>query len=308
MVPRRRGRGFLVLAAILIIAGLFAMFYGASPSGSHDTAAIPANDATSEYFTQYSWSVLSGGAVHGTFSVTDGTPITVFVYNDADYNAYVNGENLTGLYTVTAASGSIDLQVNGWNTYHIVFAHAPNYTSREQDVSVNLTSTGIDPGYFLGGLAATVIGAVVAVVASRRARRSAGGVPAGVLESRATYTPPPAAPPAPGTTASGDGAFRVPPPLPGAPEAASAPIGNIVVTVENRSSAAESVQLLVNGAAAASLSLSPGTSQVTTVTARLASAFGSMVSVQAITSSGRRAEESVFVGAGGTAQIQLRIG
>lgn len=321
MASRSRGRAFLILGAILIAGALIALLYATFPSGAQDTAPIAANDATTEYFTEYSFSVLAGGSIRGTFSVLNGTPVTVTVFNDADYGAYVSGQNLTGLYSVTAVTGTIDLQVSGWSTYHVVFAHAPGYGSQEQDVAVDLTSTGIDPTFFFAGLVAAVIGVVLVVVGVRRARRSTGPTPSGVLDSRATYLPTPAPPSGPDTTPSGDGVFRVPPPLPGTPEAeaappsasppapqGTAPTGDVVVTLENRASGPETVQLLVNGVAVTSLTLSPNTSQMTTVTARLASPFGSMVTIQAVTSGGRRAEQSVFVGARGTAQLSLRIG
>ncbi len=318
MASRRVVRILIVVGIVFVLAGLFLIFYAMSPSGSQDTAPIPPNDLSTqtEYFSEYDWSVLSGGTVQGTFTVTNGTPVSVFVFNDADYNAWTNGQNLTGLYNVTAASGTLDLQVSGWNTYHIVFAHGPGYGGQEQDVSVDLTSTGIDPGYFLGGIAAAVIGVALAIFAVLRSRRPAQQAPSGVLETRATYMPPAAPPSGPDTTTGVGGMYRVPPPLPGtagtesaaAPTAQSAPTGDVVVTVENRSAAAETVQLVVNGVAVTTLTLSPGTTQTTSVTTRLASPFGSMVSVQVVTAEGRKVEQSVFVGARGTAQLNLRIG
>lgn len=314
MAPRRRGRALIALGAILIVASLFAVFTGLSPSGVQEATALRANDPTAEYFAEVSWSVLSGGTIHGTFSVANGTPVTVFVFNDADYKAYVSGQNVTGLYSVTAPNGTIDLQVSGWDTYHVVLAHAPGYGSQEQDVSVDLTGTGIDPGYFLGGMAVLLIGVVLLIVGIRRTRRLAGPSSSGVLQSRATYLPAPVPPSGPSTTPSGDGVIRIPPPLPGTADAptqpstaASAPLGNVVITLENRSTGAETARLIVNGVAVTEVTVPAGTTQMTTVTARLSSPFGSMVSVQAVTSSGRQSEQSVFVGTGGTGQVLLRI-
>ena len=315
MPSPRRGRILLVLGAILIVAGLIAVLYATFPAQTQSVTSVAPNDSQFEYFTEFEFRVLSGGRVQGTFSVVNNTPVTVFVFNDVNYNAYVNGANvtnLTSLYMVTAVNGTLDLAVPGFNTYHIVFAHGPGYGNQEQDVAVDLTGTGIDPLYFLGGLVAAAIGAVLVVVGVRHGRRSRSPAPSGVLDSRATYLPPPAAPPAPGTPLPRGEAFPVPPPLPGTADAAetpaaATPTGNVVVTLENASGGAETVQLLVNGAPVTTLTLSPGTTQVTTVTARLASPFGSMVSVQALTASGRRSEESVFVGAGGTAPLRIRV-
>ncbi len=314
MMPRRRGRGLKILGAILIAAGLFGIYVGLSPAGGTDTAAIGPNVPGTEYLTEYSWSVLAGGSVRGTFTVLNNTPVTAFLFNDADYDAYLNGQNRTGLYTTTGTNGSIDVSVSGFGTYHLVFQHGPGYGDQEQDVAVNLTFTGIDPWYFLAGLAATLIGGALVAFAVLRARRSQGQAPSGILESRATYAPPPTPSSGPDTTPSGAGVYRIPPPLPGTADASAAaepapvPTGNVVVSLENRSAGTETVQLTVNGVAVSSLTLPPGTSQVTTVTARLSSPFGSMVAVEAVTSGGRRAAQSVFVGARGTAQVALRIG
>lgn len=315
MASPRRGRILLVLGVILAIAGLIAAVYATFPAQTQSVTQVSPNDAQFEYFTEFEFRVLAGGRVQGTFSVVNNTPVTVFVFNDVNYNAYVNGANvtnLTSLYTVTAVNGTLDLGVPGFNTYHIVFAHGPGYGAQEQDVAVDLTGTGIDPLYFLGGLAAAAIGVVLVVVGVRRARRSRNQAPSGVLDSRATYLPPPAPPPGPGTPIPRGEAFPVPPPLPGTADAAevspaATPTGNVVITLENASGGAETVQLVVNGVAVTTIAVSPGTTQVTTVTARLASPFGSMVSVQALTASGRRSEDSVFVGAGGTAQLRLRV-
>jgi len=313
MTPRRRGRGLTILGVILIAVGLVGVYIALSPAGGTDTATIGPNVAGTEFITEYSWSVLAGGSVRGTFTVLNGTPVTAFLFNDADYNRYLNGQNLTGLYTTTGTNGSIDVAVSGFGTYHLVFQHGPGYGDQEQDVAVNLAFTGIDPWYFLGGLAATLIGGALVAFAVLRARRAAGQAPSGVLESRATYAPPPTPSRRPDTAPSGAGVYRIPPPLPGTTEASSAepapvPTGNVVVTLENRSAGTETVQLIVNGVAVSTLSLPPGTSQVTTVTARLSSPFGSMVAVEAVTSGGRRVAQSVFVGARGTAPVALRIG
>ena len=318
MASRRTARILIVVGIVLVVAGLFSIFYAMLPAGSRDTAALLPNDLTTqtEYYSEYSWSVLSGGTVQGTFTVTNGTPVDVFVFNDADYNAWVNGQNLTGLYNATAASGTLNLQVSGWNTYHIVFAHGPGYGGQEQDVSVDLTSTGTDPGFFLGGIAAAAIGIVLAAFAVLLLRRPAEHPPSGVLESRATYMPPPAPSSGPDMTTTGGGMYRVPPPLPGTEDASSttagpaplsAPTGDVVVTLENRSAAPETVQLVVNGVAVTAITVSPGTTQTSSVTARLASPFGSMVTVQAVTADGKKVERSVFVGAHGTAQVSLQV-
>src|SRR5512137_2278541 len=165
MVSHRMARILAIVGVLLLLLGVFAAWYGALPSSVQDTAAVPPDDVQYKWFSEFDFSVLAGGTVQGTFSVLNGTPVTMLVLNDANYNSYVHGENLTGLglYTTTAVNGTINLVVPGWNTYHVVFQHPPAYNAKWQVVAVDLTSTGLEPSFFLGGVAALVIGLLLLV-------------------------------------------------------------------------------------------------------------------------------------------------
>ena len=322
MVSHRTARILAVVGVVLLLIGAFVAWYGASPASVQDTSLIPPDDTQYQYFTEYDFSVLAGGTVQGNFSVLNGTPVTVFVFNDADYNNYVNGANLTGLYTVTAVNGTLNLAVPGWNTYHVIFQHPAGYNGTYQEVAVNLSSTGIDPSFFLGGVAAIVIGVVLIVFGVRRLRAAQAAPPSDVFSGSATYGQPPMSPTGPDTSTTGGGMYRVPPPLPGSPSAggvppaasqtpaaaAAQPMGTVVLTLENHSTADETVTVSVNGVAVSTTTVRAGTTQQANLPAKLGSPFGSMVAVDAVTSGGRRAQQSVFVGAHGGAAITLRIG
>ncbi len=86
------------------------------------------------------------------------------------------------------------------------------------------------------------------------------------------------------------------------------PVGTIVLTLENRSAVDESVTVSLNGVAVTATTVPAGATQKASLRARLASPFGSTVNVEVVTGGGRRARESVFVGAHGTADVTLRIG
>ncbi len=320
MALGHRGRVLAVVGVILLLVGLAAAWYSSLPAAANETLVIPPDSGGYEYYSEYSFSVLAGGHVEGTFTVVNGTPITVFLFNDADYNSYANGANLSGLYTATAVSGTIRADVPGFNTYHIVFAHAPGYNGTEQDVAVDLTSTGLDPSFALGGTAAIVVGVVFLVIGVRRMRAPAPVAPSGVLPSRATYAPPsPTA--GPDTSTSGGGVYRVPPPVPGTPETIPAPAaatapptdsgempkGTLLVSLTNRSPADRTVTLQVNGQAVSTVTVRAGTTEQASLPVRLATRFGSMVLVEAITPEGRRFREQVFVGAGGMGPVTLSI-
>lgn len=320
MVSHRTARILAVVGVVLLLIGAFVAWYGASPASVQDTALIPPDDTQYQYFSEYDFSVLAGGTVQGTFSVLNGTPVTVFVFNDADYSNYVNGANLTGLYTVTAVNGTLNLAVPGWNTYHVIFQHPDGYNGTYQEVAVNLSSTGIDPSFFLGGVVAIVIGIALVVYGVRRLRAPQPTSPSDMFSGPATYGP--SVPPTgPDTSTAGGGMYRVPPPLPGSPGAAGVPpaasqtpaagaepMGTVVLTLENHSTADESVTVSVNGVAVSTTTVRAGTTQQANLPAKLGSPFGSMVTVDAVTSGGRRAQQAVFVGAHGSAAITLRIG
>ncbi len=322
MVSHRAAKVIAVLGVIVILIGLFALFYALTPAAAQETLAIPAGG---QYYNYYTWNVLSGGSVSGNWTCLNGTPVQVLVYNAGDYNAYTNGANLSGLYNTTAVSGTLDVPVSGFGTYYVVVQHGSGYESGEQDVFVSFTSTGTDPTSFFAGIAALVIGALMIVYGMRAVRKPAPASPAGYAPVRQTYGygagAPPMPPSGPDTTAGGGGMYPVPPPLPGTPAtpsppggavspaaSAAAPMGTVVVSVQNQSAANESVQVLLNGAPAATLSVAAGTTQQVSLPARLSSPFGHTVAVEVVTSGGRRARQDVFVGAGGTASVALRIG
>lgn len=319
MASRRTLRVLLVIAAVLIAVGVLAIVYGTSPASASETDLIPSGWAN---FDEFSWSVLAGGTLQGSFQATNGTPVNVLVLNDADYNSFVNGQNLSGLYNVTSTSGNISLTVPGFNTYHVVFQHAAGYENTDQYVTINLTATGADPTFTLGGVLAFVVAGVCIVYSIRKSRRPSG--PPGTLPSRATIGPPPPSPSAPDTGTSDSGMYRVPPPLPGdaanppatvvsptAPPPSNLtgnPVGTLQVTLQNPSAADATVDLVVNGVAVTSMTIRAGQSAQTSVSARLSSPFGSTVTVEAVSAGGHRTRQAVFVGAGGTAPVTLRVG
>jgi hypothetical protein len=331
VISRRVAKILAIVGAILLLVGILSMVYAALPAGTQGTIPLPPGSAGAEYYSYYSFGVLAGGNIQGNFTVLNGTPVSIFVYDSSDYNAYANGQNLTGLYNVTAVSGQLSVDVSGFDTYYVVFQHAPGYESVEQDVAVNLTSTGIDPTFFLGGIVAVGVGVLLVVVGIRRMRVQEPAGVAGAFPGSMSSGASPFPPSGPDTTPTGSGIFRVPPPLPdttgspsspgaagpgvagpiapqGPSQSAQPPMGTLVVTVENHSSADETVQLVVNGAGVATLTVPAGTTQQVSVPVLLASPFGSTVTVDAITSRGQRAQQSVFLGARGTAPVALRVG
>ena len=326
MASRRSSRILILFGVILLAAGPLSILYGVSPGYANTTAPIGPGW---ENYNQFQWAVLAGGSVQGTWQSLNGTPVEVFLYNDAQYGAYVSGSNLTGLYHAAAVNGTISLSVSGFDTYHVVIQHAPGYEDTYQEGSVDLMSTGADPTFTLGGVAAMVIGALLVVYAVRRSRRLARQPAAGPQWDTFEPSPPPPAGRSPSSPEPG--AYRVPPPLPGdsagpgspsaprsaapgpaRPPASSAdadtPVGTVVVTVENRAATDATLDLVVNGAAVTSMTVGAGQSRPITVSARLSSPFGSTVTVEAVLAGGRRTRESVFVGARGTAAVTLHVG
>ncbi len=329
MASRRTARILLVVGVILILVGIGALVVGSTPGSVSETDFIPAGW---ENVVQFQWGTVAGGTVQGTWQSGNATPVQVLVYNDADYNAYLNGANLTGLYNVTGTSGTIALSVPGFNTYHVVVQHPAAYENLDQNVTVSLTTTGADPTFTIGGAVAAVLGVAAVAFSVRRLR--APETPQGILPSRATIGTP-APPGGYDTSTGGTGMYRVPPPLPGGPgnppeypgtrtpptvsypsgatapvaaAATDAPVGTVVVAVENGSPAEVGLDLLVNGVAVTSMTVPSGGSRQVSVSAKLASPFGSTVTVEAVMAGGRRASQAVFVGAKGTAPVTLRIG
>ncbi len=316
MATRRTLRILLVVGAVLVVAGIAAVVMGSQPTTVGETDYLPPGWI---YYMEFPKAVVAGGTIQGTWQTENGTPAQVLVYNDADYGAYVNNQNLTGLYNVTAVNGSLSLSVSGFDTYHVVIQHPAGYENTNLTFSVQLTMTGWDPTFTIGGILALVVGGVLLAYSVPRIR--APEVPSGTLPSRATIPMPPGSTAPPDTVTSGPGVFRVPNPLPGsAPEApgtagtaasvgdSGGPVGTVLVTVQNGSGADASFDLVVNGVPVTSMSVPAGQAQQVSVSAKLASPFGSTVTVEAVMASGRRVKQAVFVGARGTAPVTLHVG
>lgn len=321
MPSRRALRILAAVGVILIVVGIIMALVGTSPALVSGTGEVPPGW---EYYTEFNKAVLAGGTIQGTWQSLNGTPVQVLVYNDQDYGAFVNGQNLTGLYNATGLSGTISLNVSGFDTYHVVIQHASGYENTDQNVSVDLTMSGADPTFTLGGVAATVVGALFAVYAVRKSRQAQQS--AGTLSGPATMPTSPGQPSGPDSSTLGGGMYRVPPPLPGTPagrpsppgraasgtaassDGTEGPTGTVLVTIVNRAPADATVDLVVNGAPVTSMTVPAGGSQQISVTARLSSIFGATVTVEAMMAGGRRARQAVFVGAGGTAPVSLQVG
>ncbi len=315
MPSHRTLRLLLILGLILAIAGVAALAYSTQLPEQAGVAPIPAGW---EFYNEVHWAFLDGGTIQGTFQEANNTPVNVLVYNDADYNAFVNTDNRTPIVNVTEASGTISLSVSGFDTYHVVFQHPPGYENVSQNVTVDFTATGMDPTFAVGGIAVIAIGGLLVAYSVLRSRRTATA--GGPLPSRATIPmPPPTGP----DMSTGSGTYRVPPPLPGdaagaaglpvsQAAAASTPsqesVGTVVVTVVNGSGADAAFDLVVNGAAVTSMNVPAGQTQTLSVSARLSSPFGSTVTVEAVMAGGGRTRQAVFVGAKGSAPVTLRIG
>ncbi len=322
MASRRTFRILLAIGVIALLVGALALASAPAPSVVSETDFLPPGWTN---YLEYPKAMVAGGTIAGTWQSANGTPVQVFVYNDADYGAYANGQNLTGLYNVTAVNGSLSLSISGFDTYHVVVQHAVGYENTNVTVTVQVTLTGWDPTLTIGGIAGLVIGALLITLSARRLRSP--HAPAGTMPSRATVQGPP---PQDSweATLGGSGTLQVPPPLPGSPGGggaptpsasssaaspsaatdASAPVGNVLVTVANGGAADASLDLVVNGVPVTHVTVPAGQSQVVNVSARLASPFGSMVTVEAVQADGRRAKQAVFVGAKGTAPLTLRVG
>ncbi len=322
MASRRTFRILLVIGVVVLLVGAVALALAPQPSVVSETDFLPPGWVN---YLEYPKAMVAGGTIQGTWQSENGTPVQVFVYNDADYGAYANGQNLTGLYNDTAVSGSLSLSVSGFDTYHVIIQHAAGYENTNVTVTVQFTLTGWDPTLTIGGIAGLLIGGLLAVYSVRRLR--APQAPAGMMPGPATGQGSAPTQDSWEATLGSSGGYPVPPPLPGSPggggppagssaTAAAAPaatdastsVGTVLVTVVNGGGADASVDLVVNGVPVTHVTVPAGQSQVVNISARLASPFGSTVTVEAVQADGRRVKQAVFVGGKGTAPMTFRLG
>src|SRR5437867_2292715 len=158
-----------VVGAILLLAGVAALASSFQPLTDSATITIPSG---AQWYYAYDFSLLANGHVSGSFQERTGGTVDVYVFTDAQYQAYDGGGSPQPLFSTAGSSGQLDVALPGSDTFHLVFDHGSGYDAVQQDVEVVITVSGIGPpSYFIAGIVALGIGTVLIGIAAWKERR-----------------------------------------------------------------------------------------------------------------------------------------
>ena len=159
-----------VVGAILLLGGIAALASSFQPLTDSATITIPSG---AQWYYAYDFSLLANGHVSGSFQERTGGTVDVYVFTDAQYQAYDGGGSPQPLFSTGGSSGQVDVALPGSDTFHLVFDHGSGYDAVQQDVDVVITVSGIGPpSYFIAGIVALGIGTVLIAIAAWKERRN----------------------------------------------------------------------------------------------------------------------------------------
>ncbi len=158
-----------VVGAICLLGGIFALTDYFRPVSDSVVITIPSG---ADWYYVYDFSLLASGHISGTFQERSGGTVDVYVLTDAQYNVYDEGGSPQTLFYTSGVSGPIDVELPGSDTFHLVFDHGAGYDSLQQDVTVDITVSGIGPpSYVILGIVALGLGTLFIVLAAWKERR-----------------------------------------------------------------------------------------------------------------------------------------
>jgi len=141
----------LVLGGILLVAGIWLSITGVYSSPQDEVFSIPAGW---DYYYVFEMHLFSGATLKGDYTVTSGTPIDLFIFDDVQYLEYSYSGSAPCLYEVKGMSGSFSMSPANAGMYYVVLDHGPGYDNSTQSGRITLHITGTDmlclgPGIFL---------------------------------------------------------------------------------------------------------------------------------------------------------------
>ncbi len=295
-------RGYIVLLAVGIVAALIGVGVLAAGFAPQMHPLFFAISAGANHYVRYQFSVVTGGSVSGTFTADSGT-VNIWVMTDAQHTAFITTGSLSYLSATSGASGAFSADLPSGGTYFVETGHGSGYESTTQTGTEDVTINALPTSPFVTSIVIIAVGAILLGVGLWLRTKPAR--PAAIWSTPPPYMPAGAyyPPPMPGVAPPGPPGWAPPAPLP----AAVPLIGTVLVTVENGSATDETVDLLANGVSVGTLQIVAVGSSQSTVRVQLLSAYGATVALEAVSRSGRRAQQSVFVAPQGTAQATLRI-
>jgi len=122
-------------------------------------------DAGNLYFNYIDVGLFAGARLKGSFTVTSGGSINLYIFENREYQNYYNGNDCYYIESASGSSGTFDITVDVGDTYYIVLEHGSGYESMRQTgevthqiIGTDFVMIGLGIGLFIGGLMAIVYG------------------------------------------------------------------------------------------------------------------------------------------------------
>lgn len=181
----------LAIGGILLVLGLVTV-----PSAvlSHTqpltwTIAPGANN-----FGRFEFDTLTGGSLYGTFVVTSGGTVRVYVLDAANHAAFLAGQPFTALDTASGPSGSFSATLPSGGAYFVEFAHGAGYESVAESGTGTATVDAVSTTPLVYAIILVAVGACVLAAGlwwrSKAPKPSMAPPPAYVPGQYYAYPPP----------------------------------------------------------------------------------------------------------------------
>ena len=289
------------LSFVVLVLGLLLVFGGVSlfvaANGPRDRAYTFSLPSQANRYQRIQVSILTAGSIEVTYQ--SDYVITVWVMTEAQHAQFLQTGQAQGLGQDTGTSGRLTTALPSGGTYFVEIGHGSGYETTAETGVVRLSLSGLDPTLSVGGLGCVVGGTILAVVGflyrgvakKREATMSPFYRPGGV--GAVGY---------PGTQYPWPGAAVAPPPGIGVPST-----GTILLTLENPTSAEETVRILIDDSEVAKLTIPAGATQRASLPIGISVGPATPTSLEAVTAGGKRLQQSVILVPGGAVPVSLRL-
>jgi len=157
-------QALIILAGILFIIGVY-VIYPPLPLSDNLAANIP----TGNYYYRISFSIVKENQISGTYSVTGGTTVNVYIFTAGQFDLYRTSQSTSNLFRATGSSGSFSATVSTPGTYYLVFDHAAD--NNAQDVQITYLRDGWNPIFLGTGIALIAVGIALGVLGNKQRRK-----------------------------------------------------------------------------------------------------------------------------------------
>ena len=168
----RKSKIFTNIGAVLVVVGLLGVVYGVMPGDESDTLTLPVG---SEYYYVIETKDIINLEISGDFTVTGGSTVAFYVFTPDQYDDFAAGTGTASLYHATAAAAEFSVADEGAGKLFIVFMHGDTYDA--QEVSYNMSASGIILTLVVAGAILMAAGVVMIVFALRVKKGETAAVP-----------------------------------------------------------------------------------------------------------------------------------